>query len=112
MKQKGPEQISRKIRKQTSWHSKGGLSTRSFAFLDVQLPRTMQAVYPGNMSAAKSVRAATEIEVLVRGKLHTRLLISTSHSALTPGEPVLALALRLQALGRVATGEPILKSPV
>ena len=60
-------------------------------------------VYLRDASAKTTLRAAT-----LRQKLQTKLSISPSHSILTPGQPVPALTLYLQAPGRVATGVPIL----
>ena len=44
--------------------------------------------------------------------MQVKLSISPSHSILTPGQPVPALALPCQASNRVATGVPIFKSPI
>ena len=61
-------------------------------------------VYLRDGSAQTSLRAAT-----LRQKLQIQLSTPSSHSILSPGQPVPALTLQCQAPGRVAIGVPISK---
>ena len=63
-------------------------------------------VSQGRIRSDKFTCRHTEIEV------DGQTFISPSRSMLTPGQPVPAMTLKRQALGRVATGVPTFKSLV
>ena len=86
-------------------------SSSSCSVTETELVGCLLAKRPSNMqvylrdgSAQTVLPAAT-----LRCKLQTKLPISPSHSILTPGKPVPALAPQCQAPGRVATSMLILK---
>ena len=64
-------------------------------------------VYPGNGSVERAICAIT-----LRLKSLIKFAISSSHSTLTPSQPVPVLILQQQVPGKVTTGVPIFKSLV
>ena len=87
-------------------------SSSSCSVTETELVGCLLAKRPSNMqvylrdgSAQTVLPAAT-----LRCKLQTKLPISPSHSILTPGKPVPALAPQRQAPGRIATSMLIFKS--
>ena len=67
------------------------------------------ALRPSNLQVYRRGRTAQTIvcAATLREKLKIKLSISSHHSIVTPGQPV-ALTLKHQAPGKVATGVPIL----